>query len=479
MDEQIIFGQAETVPLTKLKEYPKNPRRGNVKAIAESLRRNGQFRPIVANKNNGEVLAGNHTLKAAKHLKWKEISVVWVDVDDDHAKRIVLADNRTNDLASYDGDLLLQVIQSLPDPMGTGYVDEDVTNLIDQVSQGVKDVELPKTETWIDDDEYMGEVESLHSEAPPTVGGMTTKVDFDADEAQEIEELEDVSEDLQGLLQLKEDVIYKGDNEWEIPDLDPKMLVTDLPNPLDTWGGKEATPDDGITTWLFNYGVASASGLPWDRSIVAFYTYDVKFENWFSMPGYYTAKVLNAGCKMIVVPDFSFYDFTPRALWLLNVYRAQHLGKYFQEAGLKVIPRIQFGLEKTNHEWAFLGIPKGAPIVSGSVQNLKTEEDINMTVYNLHKAHDLIGFKTYIAYGGPPGQKAARRALDKRCDVVCLDNYVAKRRGKVFDKKERIKGGGIVERKTKDGKKIYNADGEEINTEAPSLGKVPDLGSEE
>lgn len=35
------------VPVAALKEYRDNPRVGNVPAIAESLKANGQFRPIV------------------------------------------------------------------------------------------------------------------------------------------------------------------------------------------------------------------------------------------------------------------------------------------------------------------------------------------------------------------------------------------------------------------------------------------------
>ena len=36
-----------------------------------------------------EVLAGNHTLIAARELGWEEIDVSFVEVDTDRAKRIV------------------------------------------------------------------------------------------------------------------------------------------------------------------------------------------------------------------------------------------------------------------------------------------------------------------------------------------------------------------------------------------------------
>lgn len=94
------------VPVSRLRLYARNPRRGDLEALKESLRLNGQYRPIVVNRGTAtgredEVLAGNHTLRAARELGWEAIAATYVDVDDEHARRIVLVDNRTNDLASY------------------------------------------------------------------------------------------------------------------------------------------------------------------------------------------------------------------------------------------------------------------------------------------------------------------------------------------------------------------------------------------
>lgn len=117
--------------------FHKNPRRGDVEAIAGSLQAHGQFRPIVVNEGTHtgrpmETLAGNHTLKAIRLLaernpddpRWQKVECYVVDVDDDRASRIVLADNRTTDLGDYDNDILLDVIGNLDDTLGlvgTGY----------------------------------------------------------------------------------------------------------------------------------------------------------------------------------------------------------------------------------------------------------------------------------------------------------------------------------------------------------------------
>jgi hypothetical protein len=118
------------VPIDGLVHYGKNPRRGDVDKIAESLLFNGQYKPITVRAGTNEVLAGNHTLKAAKQLGWDRIAVTFVDVDDDTAARIVLVDNRTNDVATYDLPELTELLQSMPDLDGTGYTVPDLEALL-------------------------------------------------------------------------------------------------------------------------------------------------------------------------------------------------------------------------------------------------------------------------------------------------------------------------------------------------------------
>lgn len=101
------------VPIDEISNHPRNVRQGDVGAIAESLKENGQYRPIVVQRSTGYVLAGNHTLKAAKALGWKKVAVTYVECDDQRALRILLADNRTNDLATYDDGALAELLKEL------------------------------------------------------------------------------------------------------------------------------------------------------------------------------------------------------------------------------------------------------------------------------------------------------------------------------------------------------------------------------
>lgn len=122
------------VPIGDLLPYGRNPRRGNVEAIAESLQQNGQYRPVVANRRTSEVLAGNHTLAAARSLGWPELAVTWVDVGDEDAARIALIDNRASDLSEYDDEVLSELLASLPNLAGTGYTDDDLADLLSKVT---------------------------------------------------------------------------------------------------------------------------------------------------------------------------------------------------------------------------------------------------------------------------------------------------------------------------------------------------------
>ena len=120
----------EKVALGELSLYPNNPRNGNIDLIAESLEAYGQYKPITVNKRNGQILAGNHTFRAAEKLGWEDIAVTYVDVDDAVAAKIVAIDNKTSDMGGYDTEKLLELLDELPDLAATGYTQDDIDSLM-------------------------------------------------------------------------------------------------------------------------------------------------------------------------------------------------------------------------------------------------------------------------------------------------------------------------------------------------------------
>jgi len=102
----------ETVKIESLTLDPNNARKHskrNLEAIAASLDRFGQRKPIVV--HNGVVIAGNGTVEAAKSLGWKEIGITRCpdDWDAETAKAFALADNRSAELAEWDEILASQL----------------------------------------------------------------------------------------------------------------------------------------------------------------------------------------------------------------------------------------------------------------------------------------------------------------------------------------------------------------------------------
>lgn len=124
----IRIEDAQSIPLRGLKPHPANARRGDVDLIEQSLTAHGQYAPIVVNQDN-VILAGHHVVQAARRLKWTKIDAVRVTTTDEQALGILLADNRTADLATYHQPRLVALLESLDTLDGTGYGPADIAAL--------------------------------------------------------------------------------------------------------------------------------------------------------------------------------------------------------------------------------------------------------------------------------------------------------------------------------------------------------------
>ena len=100
-------------PIANFTTHPRNVRQGDVGAIVQSLEAHGQYRPVVVHKETNQILAGNHTYLAAKFLGWDKIAATFVDCNEEQALRILIADNRANDLATYDDTALGELLKEL------------------------------------------------------------------------------------------------------------------------------------------------------------------------------------------------------------------------------------------------------------------------------------------------------------------------------------------------------------------------------
>lgn len=127
------------VPVTKIRPHPDNPRRGDVEIIRESIDENGFYGACVVQTSTRRICAGEHRYRAAIAEGASTVPVLWVDVDDDTAMRILLVDNGSNDKAGYDDQrlaTLLQTVDTLPHGLrGTSYNAEDLAELLARLGQ--------------------------------------------------------------------------------------------------------------------------------------------------------------------------------------------------------------------------------------------------------------------------------------------------------------------------------------------------------
>lgn len=133
MPNEHVPVEYDVVPVTSVTPHPRNVRHGDVGAITQSLAEFGQYRPIVVQRSTGHVLAGNHTLRAIAASGGETVRVGYVDVDDQTALRIMVADNRTAELATNDDQALTDLLREIhleSSLDGTGYDTDDLDELI-------------------------------------------------------------------------------------------------------------------------------------------------------------------------------------------------------------------------------------------------------------------------------------------------------------------------------------------------------------
>lgn len=123
-------------PMGQIQVHDSNPREGDGGAIYSSIETNGFYGAIVVQKSTNKILAGNHRYLAAQSLGATTIPAIFVDVDDAHALRIMLADNRTNDLSGYSNQLLAELLERVKIDetelgfQGTGWDEESYQALL-------------------------------------------------------------------------------------------------------------------------------------------------------------------------------------------------------------------------------------------------------------------------------------------------------------------------------------------------------------
>jgi ParB-like chromosome segregation protein Spo0J len=102
-------------PIGDLHEHPRNPRAGSDEAVERSIDGNGWYGAIVAQAGTNTILAGHTRRRALLKQGATTAPVIFVECDDETATKILLADNRTAELALWDEEGLSALLKKIAD----------------------------------------------------------------------------------------------------------------------------------------------------------------------------------------------------------------------------------------------------------------------------------------------------------------------------------------------------------------------------
>lgn len=128
---------------------------------------------------------------------------------------------------------------------------------------------------------------------------------------------------------------------------------------------------------------------------IHFFTYDWKFEKVYEKPEEEFEKLKQY--KYLLSPDFSIFTNMPKALQIESIFKNRWCGAYWQSKGLKVIPTVSWGDEKS-FDFCFEGIEQGSVVAVCTYYRENCEEEF-MLGYN--KMLEIIQPSAIICYDEP------------------------------------------------------------------------------
>lgn len=148
-EHSIIVRQEIAFPIDELVPFHKNPNKGDVDLIEESIEVNGFFDRVLANVGTltgrpNEILGGNHRWLADKRRGATHIPVDFVDVDEQRCIKIVEVANGAAKKSKIDKDILADLLSGLDDLRGTSVTDEELAKMLGAGDDADTSPQLPE-----------------------------------------------------------------------------------------------------------------------------------------------------------------------------------------------------------------------------------------------------------------------------------------------------------------------------------------------
>lgn len=353
-----------------------------LKQISRSIDEYGFNDPIGIDPA-GNILEGHGRQIVAKRRGMIEVPVIVISgLSPKKARAYALAHNKINVNTGFDSDILSEVLADL-----------DKADDVDLFSTGFKS----------------DEIEELLA-----VNNDNT----------ELNNMDDADTHLDSVYQLGSTLMLRDEDvgKFGIPKLNPEMLA-ELPElEYQMWIGSHRTTDDGERPLFYLFGSDSTLGMDTTRATVAFYVDDKRFERVWDGIQKYTSKFLNANVQALVMPDYSINWDEPAARHIFNTYRSFWIARYWQDAGIPVIPSINFTDDPESLDYMISGIPEEAPLISIQIQTMRQKLDsdyADTTRTMLGLALDRLKPQNLLVYGGEPARIIGQEICDRH-GVNCI-----------------------------------------------------------
>ena len=154
---------------------------------------------------------------------------------------------------------------------------------------------------------------------------------------------------------------------------------------------------------------------------VHFYEDDHLFERIWNTPRKYLP--ILERFQGVILPDFSLYRDMPLVMQLWNIYRSRAIGHWLQANGVKVVPNIRFGDQRT-YNICCLGIEKHSVISIGSHGNLKNRLDREVFLKGVDRIVKTLEPRLIIIYGAAP-DKYFKKFKDAGIHILQFDSDYA------------------------------------------------------
>lgn len=180
--------------------------------------------------------------------------------------------------------------------------------------------------------------------------------------------------ELPGIVDLPDYVEFEhGQTPFDIPQLRSDMLA-ELPDmPLDVWTVPDTAKPDHH--YLVPFGNGNVRPVPWKQATICTFVEDSFLVPLWSSPANTTKRMLLRGVHSAITPDFTLAPSLPAANRLWNVYRREWVGRYWQEAGIRIIPCIETYNFDSDLAFYYVCISRKAPCLAIQINDVLNADD--------------------------------------------------------------------------------------------------------